>query len=759
MSRQSLELAQPPRVLASAIGVALTAFSAPSIAQSVPDTTAARGDAPVALDELTVIGEQEQSYKADTSASKKYTAPLRETPKSVTVITDQVIRDTGSLTLVDALRTTSGITFGAGEGGNPAGDRPIIRGFNAESDTFIDGLRDVGSQTREIFNVESIEVSKGPGSAYTGAGSTGGSLNLISKTAKQRNFGDASVTLGSDQTRRYTLDVNRVLGDNVAGRLNLMKHEANVAGRDGVDVSRWGVAPTITFGFDTPTRATLSYYHLETDDTPDYGLPLTDATSANSVRKPVSVDRDNFYGLSGRDYRESTTDAGTFRLEHDLNDSLTLSNTTRVVRTTLDYIVTTPNDSKAGNLSQGRIYRAPKSRNSTSEGWVNQTDLKALFNTGSIEHSLVTGVEASYQSVHNRPYSITQSSTGSCAAADLATGACASLANPNYKEAWIGTISEGEAYTDTDTETLSAYVFDTLKLNEQWSLNTGLRYDDYETTSSGVCTGSRCTPAAGEFKRENNSHFWNYQLGLVFNPLPNGSIYAAWSTSSNPVGETSGEGADGLTAANDNLSPERNRNYEIGTKWDFFDARLGLNAAIFRTEKTNARVLEADGTTSNVGETRVDGFELGVTGQLTPKWNMFASYTYLDGEVVDSGRVDIDPTAVTNNVVGGANGNHIPSTPQNSFSFWTTYQLTQSLTVGGGANYVDSRYGDVTNRIEVPSYWRYDAMAAYRVSKNLDLQLNVQNLTDKRYFDQVYSSHMAHVAAGRTALLSTNFHF
>lgn len=205
----------------------------------------------------------------------------------------------------------------------------------------------------------------------------------------------------------------------------------------------------------------------------------------------------------------------------------------------------------------------------------------------------------------------------------------------------------------------------------------------------------------------------------MFNPLPNGSIYAAWSTSSNPVGETSGEGADGLTAANDNLSPERNRNYEIGTKWDFFDARLGLNAAIFRTEKTNARVLEADGTTSNVGETRVDGFELGVTGQLTPKWNMFASYTYLDGEVVDSGRVDIDPTAVTNNVVGGANGNHIPSTPQNSFSFWTTYQLTQSLTVGGGANYVDSRYGDVTNRIEVPSYWRYDAMAAYRVSKNL----------------------------------------
>ncbi|MNM98941.1 putative TonB-dependent receptor BfrD precursor [compost metagenome] len=217
-----------------------------------------------------------------------------------------------------------------------------------------------------------------------------------------------------------------------------------------------------------------------------------------------------------------------------------------------------------------------------------------------------------------------------------------------------------------------------------------------------------------------------------------------------------------MAVATADLEPERNRNYEIGTKWDFFDARLGLNAAIFRTEKSNARVLEADGTTSNVGETRVDGFELGVSGQITPKWNAFASYTYLDGELVESGRVDVDArpgTGNVNNVVGGADGNDIPSTPQNSFSFWTTYDLTRSLTVGGGANYVDSRFGDVTNSIEVPSYWRYDAMANYKVSKNLDLQLNVQNLTDKRYFDQVYSNHMAHVAPGRTALLSTNFHF
>jgi len=596
-------------------------------------------------------------------------------------------------------------------------------------------------------------VSKGPGSAYTGAGSTGGSLNLISKTAKQRDFGDASVTLGSDQTRRYTLDVNRELGDNVAGRLNLMKHEANVAGRDGVDVSRWGVAPTITFGFDTPTRATLSYYHLETDDMPDYGIPLTVATPGNPGREPVSVDRDNFYGLESRDFRESTTDAGTIRLEHDLNENLTVSNTTRIARTTLDYIVTNPDDSR-GNVPNGLVSRSAKSRNSDTQSWVNQTDLTARFDTGSIEHTLVTGVEISDVGVHNRPYVVTPGTSGNtCSSAHLASGDCTSLSNPSSKDAWTGSIARSAATTDTDTETLAAYVFDTLKFNEQWSLNMGLRYDDYETEQKAVSTAGVVT------RPENKSHFWSYQLGLVFNPLPNGSIYAAWSTSSNPSGETGGEGSDALSVNNQVLDPERNRNYEIGTKWDFFDGRLGLTAALFRTEKTNARVTNASGFQESIGETQVDGLELGATGQITRNWQVFASYTYLDAELVKSGAANVGTRAAPVYVEGLYDGNEVPSTPKHSFSFWNTYNLTQDLTIGGGATYVDSRFGDTANNIEVPEYWRYDAMAAYRVSKNLDLQLNVQNLTDKRYFDQVYGSHYAHVAAGRTALLSTNFHF
>ncbi|WP_448679336.1 TonB-dependent receptor [Pseudomonas nicosulfuronedens] len=753
MSRQSTEFAgSKPRLLVSAVGVAITAMSGGHLAHAAEASQKKSGQDVLSLDADTVVGTQQQdptTYNVEKSSNEKYTAPLLDTPKTVTVIPQQVIKDTGALTLQDALRTTPGITFGAGEGGNPAGDRPFIRGFNAESDTFLDGMRDVASQTREIFNIEQIEVSKGPGSAYTGAGSTGGSLNLISKTAKQADFNDASVVLGSDQTRRTTLDVNHTLGDNAAFRLNLMKHDANVAGRDEVNVSRWGVAPTVTFGFNTPTRATLSYYHLSTDDMPDYGIPLTLAgRSERNPSKPVSVDKSNFYGLNDRDYRKSTTDSGTFRIEHDLNDNLTLSNSFRLVRTTLDYIATNPDDSR-GNVANGLVYRSSKNRNSTSKGWVNQTDLKATFDTGFVGHTLVTGMEFSYEDVHNRPYVITPGggSGNACTPSLIASGDCTSLNKPTPGDHWTGSITDSAAYTDTDTKTASAYVFDTLKLSEQWDLNLGLRYDDFETRSSGYSTGGRNSPV-GDFDRQNNSHFWNYQVGVVYKPAPNGSVYAAWSTSSNPSGETAGEGGGDLALANENLDPERNRNYEIGTKWAFFDEALSLNAAIFRTDKTNARVASPDDSTVQVldGEQRVQGVELGFSGALTPKWKVFGGYTYLDSEILKSS-------------VASDEGNRMPQTAQNNFTLWSTYDVLQNFTVGGGATYVDEQYGNTANSTMIPSYWRYDAMAKYVISKNVDLQLNVQNLTDKRYFDQVFSTHMAHVAPGRTALLGVNVHF
>lgn len=587
MSRQSQSASVlTSRSITGAVSVAIAAVSGAHMAQAAEVTS----DNALNIGATTIDGEQAQtSYRTDESTSKKYTAPLRETPKSVTVIPQQVIRDTAATSLADALRTTPGITFGAGEGGNPNADRPIIRGFNAESDVFIDGMRDVAAQSREIFNVESVEVSKGPGSAFTGAGSTGGSLNLITKGAHLGDAYNGGYTFGSDQTQRYTLDVNKQMTDSSAVRLNLMKHDANVAGRNDVDVSRWGFAPSFAFGLGTDTRVKLDYYHLSTDDMPDYGIPLTNTPGRSKyvVDKPAHVNENNFYGLTDRDYRKSVNDSGTFRIEHDLNENLTLSNSFRMSRSTLDYIVTNPDDSR-GNVANGLVSRSAKSRNSTSSGFVNQTDLQAKFNTGFVEHSLVTGIEFSYQDTHNRGYNVLSASGGTigstCTPALLASGNCTSLYDPSPKDSWDGQITDSLAYTDTDTKTSAGYVFDTLKFNDQWSLNLGLRYDDYEVRSSGYSTGGRGS-VAGNFKRENTSQLWNYQVGITYKPLPNGSVYAAWSTSSNPSGETSGNGGLEIAANNANLDPEKNRNYEIGTKWDFFDDNLSLTAALFRTEK------------------------------------------------------------------------------------------------------------------------------------------------------------------------------
>lgn len=280
MSRHHVQpSAQSPRLVASAIGVAMTAFSAAQLAQAVEGANDTARDPAISLDATSITGESQAqtSYQVEKASSPKYTAPLVDTPRSVTVVPQQVLKDTGATSLQDALRTVPGITFGAGEGGNPQGDRPFIRGFDAQGDTYLDGVRDTGSQTREIFDIESIEVSKGPNSAFGGRGSAGGSLNIVSKAPQENDFLNGGFTYGSDQTRRYTLDVNRKFTDTAAFRLNLMSHEQNVAGRDAINYDRWGVAPSVTFGLGTSTRVNVNYYHLESNDLPTLAFRMATA--------------------------------------------------------------------------------------------------------------------------------------------------------------------------------------------------------------------------------------------------------------------------------------------------------------------------------------------------------------------------------------------------------------------------------------------------------------------------------------------------
>ena len=323
------------------------------------------------LDTIHTQAKTEQSLKIDKSENSKFVAPLLDTPKSVSIISKQLIADTQVTTLSDALRTVPGITLGAGEGGNPNGDRPFIRGYNSESSMYVDGVRNSTSQNREMFAVEQVEVTKGSASAMGGAGTTGGSINMISKVAKKGDFLEGSVGAGTDSYQRITLDGNKDFGNGIAARVAVMGHHNEKAGQaDGAEYARAGIAPSITFGLDSDTRATLSYYYLKSDDTPDSGIPYNNpfaATNANAALngngKPIDVKQGQYYGWKNRDFQKQENQAGTIKLEHDLTDNLTLTNTAVYNNSKNDYLWTNPDDSR-GNFYQpggaltGNIWRA-----------------------------------------------------------------------------------------------------------------------------------------------------------------------------------------------------------------------------------------------------------------------------------------------------------------------------------------------------------------------------------------------------------------
>ncbi|TCB70309.1 TonB-dependent siderophore receptor [Acinetobacter sp. ANC 4216] len=718
--------------------------------------------------------EKAQGLKVDQSANSKFVAPLLDTPKSVSVISKQLIEDTQVTTLSDALRTVPGITLGAGEGGNPNGDRPFIRGYNSESSMYVDGVRNATSQNREMFAVEQVEVTKGSASAMGGAGTTGGSVNMISKVAKKGDSLEGSVGAGTDSYQRITLDGNKDFGNGIAARVAVMGHHNEKAGQaDGTEYKRAGIAPSITFGLDTPTRATLSYYYLKTDDTPDSGVPYNNPTGYSQYSgKPIDVKQGVYYGWEDRDFQKQENQVGTIKLEHDLTDNLTISNTAVYNSSKNDYLWTNPDDSQGNIYKNGNVWARVNSRIADTDTFTDQLALTGKFNTGALKHSFNLGAEYSDQETDRTQYILNGLSTtgaeyNKCSPADIASGWCTSVQNPN-RGPWTGSIStEGADQYNTQTKSTSAYFLDSIEFNPQWILDLGLRWDKFDTEqtmtygarNSAVLGSSTAPPTrqVGEqVKTESDTDFFTYQAGLTFKPVENGSIYASYATSANPVGVDAGDGSEGIGAAYSNLDPEESQTFEIGTKWDLLQDRLNLTAAIFRTEKQNARIQLSPTTYSNIGESKVDGIELGLNGKITDKWDISAGYTYLDSEATKNG-VSCRGTTCTDQTV--FNGNQMPNVPKNSATLWTTYQVLPQLQLGAGATAMDKVYGDLANTKYVPGYVRYDAMARYNVNENVDLQLNVNNLSDERYFTKAYASHYATEAEGRSAVLSLNFKY
>ncbi|CCA92021.1 TonB-dependent siderophore receptor [Novosphingobium sp. PP1Y] len=693
-------------------------------------------DQPVRLEGVSVTESAiEEDYGADRVQSPKSTAPLIDTPRTVNVITTDVLKDTASFDFADALRTVPGITLGAGEGGVASADIPLIRGVDATSDTYVDGARDVGSQTRETFAVERIEVFKGSTGAFGGRGSAGGAINIVSKMPRDGNFANADVTVGTDDFKRVAVDVNQKLAEKLAVRINGMWHDADVAGRDAVFNKRWGIAPSVTWGIGTETTATLSYYHYETDDMPDYGIPITSRGQLDGVlpegsRRPADTDYDNFYGLADRDFQKTKVDSVTFQFQHDFGRGWVLSNTARWSRVRNDYIVTNPDDSK-GNVANGLVWRGVKSRNSLNQSLVNNLNLAGRFKTGGIEHSIAMGFEMSASDTDRYSYSV---DTGDSTCASLADYNCTTLDNPNPSDPWTGTITlNPDSGVLTRAEDYSFYAFDTVTIIPQLLVNGGVRWTSFNIRASG---SSRGVPYSVDKKTD----FWTWQGGVVFKPVENASIYFSYADSATPPGADVGEGANAVSGTNANYEPQTMENWEVGAKADLLGGALSLTAAAFQIDRSNIRDFNPETGDQMIiaNKARIKGFEVGASGRVGPV-SLLAGYSYTDSSLRDS---------------SADNGNALPNTPKHNVALTSTVDVTDRFSIGGGAYHASKRYADTANLIEADGYWRFDANAGFRFNENFSVKLNLRNLTDKRYVTKLRNPHFAVPSAGRQALVT-----
>ncbi len=717
-------------LLAPTMGVGLCLASSTALAQTQPPapSQAQKPAQPpqddIQLPGVDVRGQQGREYRAPSSDLFKLPDLLKDTPQSITIVPQQIIREEAVFNLRDVLRNVTGISLAAGEGGGAQGDNLTLRGFSARNDIFIDGVRDLGQYSRDTFNLESVEVLKGPSSVMFGRGSTGGVINQVSKSPQLTPSYIFSGTGGSGPFYRGSVDLNQPIGDTAGFRLNAFGMDAGVEGREEVHIRRWGAAPSFSIGLGTPTRLTASYYYLADDNQPDYGCPYL-------FGKPAPVDRNTYYGLNDRDFEKDRVHIASLKLEHALTDDIRLRNTLRFAYYGREAAVSTlailGTPTALTPLSTIRVNRAGAARDQEDTALINVTDALINFQTFGFKHTLVTGLELGRETSQIQRYTFAGGGTGVLNPL---------LINPDPDASLFGVRKVTNFRGDTTAFSFGVYAVDELSITEWLKLIGGLRYDLFDADFRNAFL-------AQHFARTDTGV--SPRAALVVLPTKTQTYYFSYGTSFNPSAE-----ALSLAVANANIEPEKNETFEVGAKWDVLDGKLGLRTALFQIEKTNARTTDpALGVQVLEGRQRVRGFELEAIGRLLPAWNIFAGYTYLDSRVIEA-------LEVTGGIL--VKGKRIQNVPENTFSLWSTYDITEQWQVGGGVIYVDQRFANTTNVNVAPGYVRADMTVAYRPIKPLELRMNVINLADEVYFDQVHPSHVVPGAA-RTFLFTGTWRF
>lgn len=733
------------------------------------------GNTPQTLDQIDVHGVR--GFKADKVASPKFTQSLQDTPQTIQVITSDLFNQQGATTLTDALRNSPGVgTFYVGENGNTnTGDSIFMRGFDTSSSIFVDGVRDLGSISRDVFNTEQVEVAKGPAGTDNGRSAPTGAINMVSKQANLHNAVSGTVSAGTDSQQRGTADWNQALGATSALRVNAMWQDSDQPGRDHVSNRRWGIAPSLAFGLGTSTRYFLNLLYVDQDNVPDGGVPtlgLPGWTPQPSLERLAGrpVDPENFYGTRA-DHDDVTAKMATFRIEHDVNDAVRVTNTARWGRTDQDYLLTAfmgtgtrgANGAPTGNIrftnpadpATYTIARSlPTFKDQQNTILTDQLNLRADLTTGAIVHNLSAGLEFTREELK----SFGQAATGGT------TWSPANLYAPDWNATGL-TWAHNGADSHGKTTTSSVYLFDTLNFGESLLVTAGLRADHYTTEyqSASVCGGRG--PACGANpvgtvianpSLEHSDTLLNWKLGAVYKVDDIVSLYANYALSQQPPGGSNFQLSSSASSAdNPSLDPQKAKTIELGTKWAFLDDALAFNVALFKTEvsnEINTQVLDDAGNPTQTGKKSVQGIEVSTVGRITDNWSVSAGYSHLDTEVDEGANVAADGTR------------NLTYTPGDTFTSWTSYAFPSGLTIGGGVRYAGQMHRGTDGAVGTPaftkSYTVYDAVASYAINEHLVLRLNAYNLFDKQYVAAINKSGYRYTpGAPRTVLFSADVRF
>ncbi len=725
--------------------VGFIASTQPASAQDAASGTPARLGGVTVTD--TAIDE---SYNRTQIESDKATAPLLDTPQTVSVVTREVIRERGARTLAEVLRNTPGISFDAGENGfGTSSNNFTLRGFDTSGSVFVDNARDSGSYTRDVFTVEAVEVVKGA-AADNGRGSAGGYVNIVTKKPSLDAFIAGDLSFGFDQydsksRKRGSVDINQPIGASAAFRLNAVIEDSGVPGRELAKNKLWGIAPSVGFGLDGNLRFIASWEHIERDDRADWGVP------GATIKKLVTYNpatggapRDAFYGLS-TDFDDSTSDAVFGRIELDAWEGAVLSNQTRWTRVKRDARFTAPTGFTAPDIVGTGTWFYSRINKSIS----NLTNLSSKFETGSVSHSVAIGVELTSE----------KSDADRLAGAAPAPGST-NLFNPNPDRVGAAPFVVNEI-AKAKVNTFAFYLNDTISFGEKFQISGGIRGEAYDVEIGSLTAAGLPTGAADGFKQSEFS--WGGKIGATYKPVENASLYVSFGTSTQPPGsylsnpDISRTGDNAFPGFIPDAKPVRSHNYEAGVKWDFLGGALSTTAAIFRTEKRNVGVVGRDVAAGDPAGTNVlkgyhkqivEGVELGVSGAVTPAWNIFGGVLFMDSKRKISQYLDDIRRAGASGsgdygTATSTNGDRLAFTPNFSASLWTTYRLPFGLTLGGGVQHQGSSYlgrpDDATRIIpngrygKLPSYTIFNAMLGYELTDAIELRLNVDNVTNEKY--------------------------